>query len=291
MKAYRRAGKIASDVRDWSGELIKKDARLLDIADGIEKKIRDLGAEVAFPVNTCLNDVAAHYAPRYNDETVIQENDVVTIDIGVHVDGFIADTAYTVDLSGDYKEMLRVNEEALEKAISLIEPGVSVSDMGKAVQETMHKAGFKPIENLTGHEVKQYDLHAGISIPNIGVPYDWRLEEGMVIAIEPFATDGHGRVIESRQAEIFSLKEMKPARLREARILLNEVEKRKKLPFAERWFTKKINPMRLSLVLRNLVAAEILKAHPILHEKEKGIVSQFEHTVIVTADGGEVTTR
>jgi methionyl aminopeptidase len=291
LEAYRRAGRIASEVREWSRELIKKDAKLLDIADNIEKRIKDLGAGVAFPVNTCLNDVAAHYAPKYNDETLIQENDVVTIDLGVHVDGYIADTAYTIDLSGDYEEMLKVNEEALEKAISLIKPGASVSDIGALVQETIQGKGYKPIENLTGHEVKQYDLHAGISIPNIRVPYDWRLMEDMVLAIEPFATNGCGRVIESKQAEIFSLKEMKPTRMREARILLNEVEKRKKLPFAERWFTKKINPMRLSLVLRNLVSEETLKAHPILHEKEKGIVSQFEHTIIVTADGGEVTTR
>jgi len=139
--------------------------------------------------------------------------------------------------------------------------------------------------------VKRYDLHAGISIPNIEVPYDWKIKEGMVLAIEPFATDGYGRVIESKRAEIFSLLESRPTRMREARILLNEIEKRKKLPFAERWFAKKINPMKLSLILRDLVSNKILKAHPILHEKEKGIVSQFEHTMIVTEDGCEVTTR
>ncbi len=291
LTAYRQAGKIASEVRKWSKSLIKKDALVLDIADKIEEKITDKGARIAFPVNVCLNDVAAHYTPKFNDETTLKEDDIVTIDLGAHIDGYIADTAYTIDLSGEYTEMLAANKEALENAINLVEPGASVSDIGETVYDTLTESGYKPIENLTGHEVKNYDLHAGISIPNIKVPYDWKLQEGMVIAIEPFATDGAGRVIESNHAEIFSLKNIKPTRLKEARLLLKEIEERQKLPFAERWLTKKINPLRLSLVLRNLVASEILRAHPILHEKEKGIVSQFEHTIIITEDGCEVTTR
>ncbi len=291
LKAYREAGKIAVKAREWSRDLIKEGAKLLDIAEKIEKKILDHGGEIAFPVNICINDITAHYTPKFNDETVIKENDVVTIDLGAHVDGYIADTAYTIDLSGKYEKMLNANKDALEKAINLVKPDVSVSEIGKLVQKTLKDAGFKPIENLTGHEVKQYDLHAGLSIPNIEVPYKWKIEEGMVLAIEPFATDGYGRVIESKQAEIFSLLEAKPTRMREARMLLNEVEKRKKLPFAERWFCKKINPMKLSLILRDLVSNEVLNAHPVLHEKEKGVVSQFEHTMIVTGDGCEVTTK
>lgn len=291
MKAYREAGKISIKVREWSKELVKPGAKILDIAEGIENKIKGLGGEIAFPVNICINDITAHYTPKYNDQRVISKEDVVTIDIGVHIDGYIADTAYTIDLSGNYEELLKANELALEDAINLVKPGVSVSEIGKAVQRAINSAGFKPIENLTGHEIKQYELHAGISIPNIPVRHDQKLREDMVIAIEPFATNGYGRVIESKHAEIFSLLKSRPTRMREARILLNEVEKRKKLPFAERWFAKKINPMKLNLILRNLAASEILKAHPVLHEKEKGIVSQFEHTVIVTEDGCEVTTR
>ncbi|MEA1924594.1 MAG: M24 family metallopeptidase, partial [Candidatus Altiarchaeota archaeon] len=161
---------------------------------------------------------------------------------------------------------------------------------GAAVQKIMVDAGFKPIENLTGHEIKKYELHAGLSVPNIRVPYDWRIKEGMVLAIEPFATDGVGRVAESQHAEIYSLLEEKPVRMREARILLKELSGRRKLPFAKRWFTEKINPMRLELVLRKLVSSGVLKEHPVLHEKGKGVVSQFEHTMIVSSGGCEVTT-
>jgi len=291
LNAYRKAGKIASEVREWSKSLVKEGAKILDIAEKIESKIKELGGEFAFPVNICINDITAHYTPSFQDNILIQAGDVISVDLGVHIDGFIADTAYTVDLSGNYGKMLETNELALENAISLIRAGTSVSDTGAIVQRTITDAGYKPIENLTGHEVKQFDLHAGLSIPNIKVPYDWKIEEGMVLALEPFATDGYGRVIESKNAEIFSLLDSKPTRLREARILLKEIEPRKELPFAERWFARKINPLRLSLALRNLVSDEILKAYPILHEKEKGVVSQFEHTVIVTGDGCEVTTK
>jgi methionyl aminopeptidase len=291
LSAYRKAGKIASDVREWSKGLVKVDAKLLDVADKIEKKIEEKKAGIAFPVNICINDVAAHYAPKFNDETRIMKNDVVTIDLGVHIDGYIADTAYTIDLSGKYDKMLAANENALEAAIELIKPGASISDIGAAVQKTLNDAGYKPIENLTGHEVEQYDLHAGIAIPNIKLTFDRRIEEDMVLAIEPFATDGAGRVVEARQAEIFSLQNLKPIRMKEARMLLDEIADRGKLPFAQRWYEKKINPVRMSLALNNLLSAGILYAHPVLHEKNKGIVSQFEHTIIVTADGGEVTTR
>ena len=289
--SYRKAGDIAKDVREWSRGLVKPDAKVFDVAGQIESRIKESGGEMAFPVNICINDITAHYTPRAGDETKIRERDVVTIDLGVHINGCIADTAYTMDLSGDYSGMLRANEEALSSVIESIKPGISTGDLGEVVQSTLEDAGYKPIENLTGHEVKQYNLHAGISIPNVPVSYEKEIEEGMVLAIEPFATDGAGRVIESKQAEIFSLEELRPVRMRDARIMLNEIEKtRKALPFAARWFSKKISPLRLNILLRDLTSQGILHKYPILHEKEGGVVSQFEHTLIVTEDGCEVTT-
>ncbi len=291
LNTYRKSGRIASEVVKWSKPLIKENAKLVDIADKIESKIKELGGEIAFPVNTCINDVAAHYAPKFNDNSYIKSGDVVKIDIGVHVDGFIADTAYTIDISGDYTDMLKANESALNNIIKLVKPGASLNEIGEAANNTISDAGFRVIENLTGHEVKQYDLHAGISIPNIPVPFDKKLKEGMVIAVEPFATDGYGRVIEGKVVEIFSLIKKKPVRMIDARNLINEVESRNGLPFAERWFSKKINPAKLQLILPDLVKRKVLKQYPMLHEKNKGVVSQFEHTLIVTEDGCEVTTR
>jgi len=291
LHAYIKAGKIASRIREWSKTLIKENAKILEIAEKIESKIKEEGAEIAFPVNICINDVSAHFTPKFNDETILHSDDVVKVDIGVHIDGYIADTAYTIDLSDKYKDMLEINEKALNVAINLIKSGASVSEIGSAVQETIKKSGFKPIENLTGHEVKKYDLHAGISLPNIAVPYNWKLKEDMVLAIEPFATNGYGRVIESKKIEIFSFLDEKPVRFPEARTIIDRVRSREKLPFAQRWFGKDFSPVKMDLIFRDMVARKILKSYPVLHEKEGGIVSQFEHTVIVKKDGCEVITK
>lgn len=291
LASYRRAGEIAVRVREGTKSLVKPGAKIFDIAETIESRICENDAGLAFPVNICINDVTAHYTPKIGDETELSESDVVSVDLGVHVDGYIADTAYTLDLSGEYGKLLSANKKALDESLKLVKPGVSVSTIGETVQSILHDAGFKPIENLTGHEVKQYDLHAGLSVPNIKVPYDWVIEEDMVLALEPFATDGYGRVVESKKAEIYSLINPKPIRLREARIIIKEVAERQSLPFAERWLAGKISPLKIGLAFKELVSADILRSYPPLHEMKNGVVSQFEHTVIVTSDGCEVTTR
>jgi len=288
--SYRKAGKIASEALSFGAKLIKPGVKLLDVAEEIEKKVTDEGAGIAFPVNISLNDAAAHYTPKYADTAVFGGKDIVKLDVGVHVDGYIADTATTVDLSGKYGKMLDANRKALDEAIKLVKPGTSVSSIGETVQSILSAAGYKPIENLTGHELKQYDLHAGLSVPNIKVPYDWEIKEDMVLAIEPFATDGAGHVIESRNAEIYSVESERPLRLREARALMAEVSERQGMPFAARWYGKKISPLRLHLTLQQMVQIGILRAYPPLHDRAKGMVSQFEHTIIVTSDGCEVTT-
>ncbi|MFH1055164.1 MAG: type II methionyl aminopeptidase [Candidatus Altiarchaeota archaeon] len=291
LESYRKAGKIASETLKFGSGLVKPGVKYLDVAEKIEKKVADLGAGLAFPVNLSVNDAAAHYTPKYGDTTVFTDKDLVKVDIGVHVDGYIADTAVTVDLTGKYGKMMEANEKALQEAIKLVKPGVSVSAIGETVQKILSKAGYKPIENLTGHELKQHDLHAGLSVPNIKVPYDWTLEEDMILAFEPFATDGAGHVIESRNAEIYSVISEKPTRMRDARMLLDALSEREGMPFAARWYGKKISPMKLHLMLSQLTQAGILRAYPPLHDKGKGMVSQYEHTLIVTQDGCEVTTR
>jgi len=291
LESYRKAGKVAKDTLEWASKLVKPGVKLLEVCERIEGRLEREGAGSAFPVNISLNDAAAHYTPRSGDETVFGAQDVVKLDIGVHVDGYIADTATTIDLSGKYGRMLDANRKALDEAIAIARPGVSVSTIGETVQAVLLEAGYRPIENLTGHELKQYDLHAGLSVPNIKVPYDWRLREGMVLAFEPFATDGAGHVIESRGAEIYSLVSERPVRMKEARMLLDLVGDRREMPFAVRWYADKIPPLKIGLVLNQLTRAGILKAYPPLHDKDKGIVSQFEHTLIVTGEGCEVITK
>ena len=165
---YRLAGKIASEARDFGKNLIKKDASLLEVANKVEKKIIDNGAGLSFPVNISINEIAAHYSPRHDDKLTFKKGDVVKLDVGTHIDGYIADTAVTVEVeTNNYNEMIEASSKGLETAINHMKAGINMKDIGKAVQETITSYGFKPIDNLTGHSLNRNKLHAGMTVPNV----------------------------------------------------------------------------------------------------------------------------
>ncbi len=283
LEKYIKAGKILSEVRNEAVKKVREGESLLYVAEFIENMIREKGGEPAFPVNISRNDEAAHYTPSLNDPSVFGK-DMVKLDIGVHIDGYIADTAVTIDLSG-HPKLVEAAEAALNKAIEFIHAGVNTSDIGGVIEDTITSYGFKPIVNLTGHGLARYIQHAPPSIPNKRMPHGVRLEEGDIIAIEPFATNGAGRIHDAGNAEIYHLISDKPVRHPSARKLLQEIKKYKTLPFAKRWLGSKVD-----FALLQLVKAKIIQPYPVLKEIEGGLISQAEHTVIVTDDGCEVIT-
>jgi methionyl aminopeptidase len=293
IEKYEKAGKIAFEVLQECKQLIKPGAKLLDIANAAEGKIREKGAKPAFPVNISLNDVAAHFTPENDSADVIGEKDIVKLDVGVHVDGFIGDNALTVDLSNENGKLVEAAEKALDAAICTIHAGAKIGEIGAEVETAIRGFGFKPIANLTGHSLGEYELHAGVEVPNIGNKDPTPLTEGMVVAIEPFATNGEGRVSEAPDVEIFSLQEKFPVRMRESRRLLNYVEENyKTLPFAERWLYKDFSSkLLLHAALKELVFSGALRPYPILKDAGKGLVSQAELTVVVEKDSARVLTK
>ena len=289
LEKYRKAGKIAAEAREYGRKLIKPGARLLDVSELIEKKIGDLGGKPAFPAQISMDSVAAHYCAEPNEETVFGKQ-VCCLDIGVHVDGFIGDTACTVDLSGNHAGLVKASEEALKEAIKIVQIGVPVNEIGKVIQETISGFGFSPIKNLTGHGLSEFNIHDNPTIPNFDTGDKTKLEKGMAIAIEPFATNGSGMVYEQDQGNIFSLIQKKPVRSQFAREILREIEKYNGLPFTTRWLAKKFSLPKVNFALRELLRNDIVKSYPPLPEKGKGIVSQAEHSLIVD-DKVEVTTK
>ncbi len=281
---YRAAGKILSEVRAEAVKKVTEGASLLSVAEFTENLIREKGGEPAFPVNISRNDEAAHATPSL-DDTAAFGKDMVKLDIGVHIDGYIADTAVTVDLSGN-PELVQASESALEEAIKSIHAGVNTSDIGGIIEDTIGSFGYKPVINLTGHGLEQYIQHAPPAIPNKRIPHGVLLEEGDIVAIEPFATDGAGKIYDAGNAEIYHLVSDKPVRHPSARKLLEEIRKYKTLPFAKRWLGSSID-----FAMLQLVKANIIRPYPVLKEIEGGIISQAEHTIIITADGCEVITR
>jgi methionyl aminopeptidase len=113
------------------------------------------------------------------------------------------------------------------------------------------------------------------------------IEEGMVFAIEPFATTGSGRVTEAARVEIYQQIAARPARLPSAKRVLETARPRRGLPFSRRW----VPGDKVDIGLMNLVRSGILHPFPVLHDVPGSFVSQAEHTLVVTADGCEVTTR
>lgn len=286
---YLKAGKIAAEVREASRALVVPDASILEIAEKIEKMIRDKGAEPAFPVNISINDIAAHYTPMKKDETKINSADVVKIDIGVHVDGYVGDTAYSVAFDDKHKKLVEASETALNEAIKLCVPGTKLSDISAKIEETIKAFGFNPISNLTGHGLDQYDLHAEPQIPNIKFASEYTLSDEQVIAIEPFATDGSGMVKESEPVVIFRLIGSGGVRNQDARSIIRFAEKFNGLPFAERWIPID-SLVKIRIAMRELRERGIVYDYPVLREAKNGFISQAEHTVIVK-DEPVVTTK
>ncbi len=292
VKKYIRAGEIARIVREEAARRARPSMSLLELAEWVENRIRELGGEPAFPVNISINDVAAHYTPVAGDELVIPDNSVVKIDIGVHVDGYIADTAVTVSFSPVYEPLLEASKEALAKALSVVARGVRACDVGRVIEETVRSYGFKPIRNLTGHSIDRYLIHSGYSIPNYNDRFmRWRFSDG-VYAIEPFATDGAGYVKEGSVATIFALRKVKgrltPVEKRIVEMIWNT---RRTLPFCERWIIGSVKSVEGARnILKSLSRKGILHVYPVLIEKAGGFVSQFEHTILINGNELVVTT-
>jgi len=280
---YIKAGRIAAIARDYGKSLIKVGAGLLEVTEKIEEKIIALGGEFAFPPQISLNDIAAHYCAAPNDKTVFKEGDVIKLDIGVHINGFIGDTALTVVLSTDEKLNLlaEASKEALKSALRIIRPGVTLSELGRTIHAEITKRGFAPIRNLSGHGLGKFIIHDKPSIPNFDTGSKEELVEDQVIAIEPFASTGAGIIYESSNPTLFSVKERKPVRSPMTRAVLKDLEAYNGLPFTLRWIVKKHGLGKASFALRELKNMGVLREYPPLPDRAHGIVSQAEHTVIV----------
>ncbi len=291
------AGKICSEVKKWiiSESIVKKGLPLIEIAEKIENKIIELGGKPAFPVNTSINEVAAHYTPSYDDETLA--SGLIKIDFGVHIDGWTADNAISFDLENleENKKLIESANKSLNSALDVVKKNKeksSTDEIGKAIQSSIEEDNFHPITNLSGHSIDHYDLHSGITIPNISDKREIELENGL-FAIEPFVTlkSASGRVFDGKPSGIYQIKELKSVRSPAAREVLNFIdEEYGTLPFCSRWLVKKFGS-KILLALRELEKSGILHQYDQLIEYSKNKVAQAEHTILIHDGKVIVTTQ
>lgn len=287
----RRAGRIASECREWARENIRPGVQVRHILETVEGMIRERGAEPAFPAQSSRNDVAAHYCSAPDDSMTYEVGDCVKVDVGVHVDGYIGDTACSVDLSedGTWQPLVDASANALAAAIATVGDGVTVRDVGAAIERTIVGAGFEPIRNLTGHGLARWKVHTAPQIPNYPEGGSGRFKEGMVFAIEPFASTGRGYIQERGRAEVFMMQ--RPPRKAKGldREVLAAIQSWRGLPIARRYF-RDFDPEAVEATLSKLTRQGSLMRYPPLVEEEGVMTTQCEHSMYLGPNGVEVLT-
>jgi len=288
---WKNAGKLARNALHFGRDLIEAEKSMLNVTEEIELFVKKNGGELAFPTNLAVNNVGAHWTPSSKSSETFCKGDVVKLDVGVHIDGYIGDNALTLEIgSTNYTKMIEASREALNAAINVAVAGINVGIIGHAVQDTIEKYGYRPIANLTGHRIKRYNLHSGVSIPSVRERGGPTLNNGDIVAIEPFVTDGAGRVGGKRNSNIYHLRQIRKVRDEKATELMKEIQDRYKgLPFAERWLHEFQDDATKNL--QKLMRAGIVSYYPVLDELGNGIVAQSEHTLLITNNGNEVLTK
>lgn len=294
---WLKAGAVAADALQYGKTLCVPGAKYVDVVTSVEQRIRDAGLGQAFPTTVSVNQVAAHWTPAFDDTSVFKEGDVVKLDCGAELNGALSDNALTVEVGagkdGKYRKLIECSEACLKEAISIIGPNCDLGTVGAAIEMTARDFGFRPIQNLTGHSLEPWNLHAGLTVPNVSMKIGRRPRIGDVLACEPFVTDGPaGRVENSGPGNIYHFQGSRPLRLPTMKKLLQTVEKRHpKLPFAQRWLTDIIEPNKLGFNLAQLQKEALLRHYPALSEASGGMVAQTEATLVITEDGCVVTTK
>ena len=298
IKSYRKAGKIAYEVLHETKDLVKRGVGILEICESAERLTLDKGGRIAFPCNVTVDNIAAHYTSPFNDTSVIAEDaKLCKLDVGVHIDGYIADTALTVCFDPDYERVFEAAQKGFDAAIEIIRPGTNPQTIGERVEEVIKDDyGFLPLRELTGHQIDQWELHGAKVLPNIAVPFSKAeavIEEGEAFALETFATTGSGSIHGMMNRHyIYELLPIRPRlRTKTSRNILKFIwNESRTLPFAERWIVNQFNAPQVRLVLRQLVTQKHAIEHNVLADIDGSYVAQYEHTFLVTEDGVEITT-
>jgi len=293
LEAYRRGGQIISELRRTIPKMVREGALVRELCEQVEAEIVTLGGQPAFPCNVGINEVAAHYTSPWDDASVLPRDSVVKVDFGVHIDGYINDSAVTVSLNPVHRSMIEVAEEALRVGVGIVAHGVKFSDVGEEIEKVITQYGCRPIRNLTGHKVERYTIHAGRSVPNVAGPTPGRFEADDVYAIEPFVTvkEAAGRVEDSEQMFIYRAVRDKGIKSESAKRIVEHVRKTyRTLPFASRWLYSSLGRVVFEEGFPEAVRTKCISGYRVLVEASGKVVTQAEHTLVVKENGCEVFT-
>jgi len=296
LDSLRKAGEIVQEVKKFIKPEIKIGAKALDIVSAAEKKISELGGACAFPVNLSINNVAAHYtSPLRDDGLNIKDKDLVKIDLGVHIEGYIVDTAFSVNFNQDenLENIITATDTALKAAKMMAKPGINTKNIGKKIEDIVKGFNYNPIKELGGHQIERWRVHGTKSLPELGSQGGDEMEEGDVFAIEIFASTGAGSVHDTNSCHIYALNPYTgrvPLRRKSSKQILGFINRNyKTLPFAERWLGQEFQ-IGVAFGLQELVQQGKVRKHYVLSEEKDAYVAQSEETILITEDGYEQLT-
>ncbi len=292
LDALREAGRVAAAAREFGAGRVVAGARLGEVCAAVEDFIRGRGAHLAFPTQSSRNEVAAHYCPAPDETTEYAEGDLAKLDVGVHVDGWVVDTAVTVNVGNrpENRRLVEAARTALEAAIAVAGPAVPIHRLSAAIQAALGRFRVRPMKNLCGHHVGRWMVHSPPPVPNCPDDNDERLAVGATLAIEPFATEGLGFVGEVGAPEVFRLLPGPAGGDGIAPGVAAALVERNGLPFSRRDLRGCPRP-EVESALRTLARLGRLHAYAPLVETSGYKVAQAEHTIYVGPDGVEVLTR
>jgi methionyl aminopeptidase len=296
---YRKAGQIGYEVLNTVKDMIKPGVPIINICETAEKMIMEKGADgFGFPTNVSIDNIAAHYTSPFEDESLIPDSGSIKLDIGVHVNGYIADTAVTVVLSDELKNLQKAAEEGFSAGMEIIQAGTLPSMVGGRIEETITGYGYRPIKELTGHKLGRYELHGDKRLPSVSAPFDpaeAALEVGEAYALETFASTGSGSIHEIKGSRYIYMLLPRRIALRNPvsrKIYSTIYKKYKTLPFAERWLSSydQFNRARVRFALRELLNNGGVIVYPTLADEKGSYVAQHEHTFVITENDGVIIT-
>ncbi len=293
LEKLRLSGRILRETCEELRSFVCANMPIIDVCEKAENLIRKKGGKPAFPCNVSINEVAAHYTSPPNDKRRIPNNSLVKVDVGAHIDGYVTDTAFTLCFDPEHKGMVEAAEHALATAIAAIKPGISTSNLGAAIEGAIKSRGFKPVSNLTGHQIARYVLHTGTSVPNVSHVFSSKIKLGGTYAIEPFVTlpNAAGRVKNGEETTIFRLVKSRSTKNPYSKKLVKYVEENfRTLPFAERWLQGVVAQDHHQEAFHELLKSKTLTGYPTFVEVSKKTVAQAEHTVLVVKGGCIVLT-
>lgn len=292
LECLREAGRIASAARSFGAERVRPGASLREVCVAVEDEIHRRGGRLAFPVQSSRNHVAAHYCAAPDDPTAYEVGDLAKLDLGVHVDGWVVDTAVTVNV-GDVLEnqpLIDAAETALSAAIAAAGAGVPVRRLSAEIEKAIRDRGLQPVRNLCGHGVGRFVVHSPPPIPNIAGGSTDALKAGSVVAIEPFATTGPGYVAEEGVPQVFRLDPAQSGDGSPHPDVVEAIRALEGLPFARRQLGR-FASAEVEQTLAWLKRHGRLTSYPPLVERSGRQVAQAEHTIYVSAERVEVLTR